>query len=58
LGIIIFEMISGINPFKIKGLSAFAKMKMITDPNSKIPYFPIFSDKAKKLLKALLIKNP
>lgn len=33
LGIIIFEMLSGINPFKIKGLSPFQKMKMITDPN-------------------------
>ena len=31
LGLIIFEMISGINPFKIKGKSKMEKMEMITN---------------------------
>ena len=48
-------MISGINPFKVKNKTKFEKLQMIS--SAKIPYFPIFSDVAKSLLKALLVAN-
>ena len=45
---IVYEMISGINPFKVKNKNKFEKLQMITQ--AKIPYFPIFSENAKSLL--------
>ena len=47
-GLMVYEMISGINPFKIKNKTRFEKLQMITE--AKIPYFPIFSNKAKSLI--------
>lgn len=38
LGLIIFEMISGINPFKVKNRTNMEKMRMISE--APIPYFP------------------
>ena len=44
----IYEMISGINPFKIKNKTQFEKLQLISE--ARIPYFPIFSEKAKSIL--------
>jgi protein kinase X len=52
----IYEMISGINPFKLKNKSKYEKLQLISQ--GKIPYFPIFSDDAKDLLQQLLVSDP
>lgn len=51
----IYEMLSGINPFKRKDKTKFEKLQMIT--NVEIPYFKVFSPEAKSLLKSLLIRD-
>ena len=52
----IFEMLSGINPFKVKGKSPQQRVKMITD--DPIPMMPMFQTEAKAIIRALLEKNP
>lgn len=37
----IYEMISGVNPFKIRNKSKYEKLQMITE--NQIKMFPIFS---------------
>jgi serine/threonine protein kinase len=55
-GIIVYEMITGINPFKRKDKSNFEKMQMII--NGEIPYFKgMFTPEAKALLQRLLVVN-
>lgn len=56
LGLMIYEMLSGINPFKIKNKNKFEKLQMITE--SDIDMLPIFSDEARSLLEGLLERNP
>lgn len=55
-GIIIYEMLSGINPFKLRNKTNADKLKMITDQD--IPMLPNFSRNANSLLKSLLDRNP
>ena len=51
----IYEMISGRNPFKVKNKNKFEKLQMITD--SDIPMLPIFSEDARSLLEGFLERN-
>lgn len=51
----IYEMLSGINPFKLKNKSKFEKLQMITDQD--ILMLPMFSAEAKDLLTGLLKRN-
>jgi len=51
----IYEMLSGINPFKLKNKSKFEKLQMITEQD--IQMLPIFSDDARDLLTLLLKRN-
>mgnify|MGYP000238473279 CR=1 FL=1 len=48
----IYEMLSGINPFKLKNKNKYEKLQMITDMD--IAMLPMFSENAKDLLKGLL----
>lgn len=52
LGLMIYEMLSGINPFKLKNKNKYEKLQMITDMD--IAMLPMFSENAKDLLKGLL----
>ena len=52
----IYEMLSGINPFKLRNKNKFEKLQMITDRD--IPMRPEFSDSASSLLTCLLKRNP
>ena len=54
-GILLYEMISGINPFK-NNKSRVEKLKQITEEDVEI--LPGFSDAAKDLLKGLLQRSP
>jgi serine/threonine protein kinase len=56
LGIIIYEMLSGINPFKLRNKTNFDKLQMIM--NTDVPMLPDFSQEAISLLKSLLTRNP
>lgn len=56
LGLIIYEMLSGINPFKQKGLNKYQKIKMVIE--SEILMFDIFSKNTCSLLQGLLKKDP
>jgi len=56
LGIMIYEMLSGINPFKLRNKSNYDKLQMIM--NTDVPMMPDFSPVAQDLLKALLNRNP
>jgi len=56
LGLIIYEMLSGINPFKQKGLNKYQKIKMVIE--SEILMFDIFSKNTCSLLQGLLKKEP
>ena len=51
----IYEMLSGINPFKLRNKNKFEKLQMITDRD--IPMRPEFSDSASSLLTCLLKRN-
>lgn len=51
----IYEMISGINPFKVKNKNKFEKLQMITDHD--IAMLPIFSEDARSLLEGFLNRN-
>ena len=55
LGLMIYEMLSGINPFKTRNKNKFEKMQMITDRD--IEMRPDFSDEAASLLRGLLKRN-
>ena len=55
LGLMIYEMLSGINPFKVRNKNKFEKMKMITDRD--IEMRPEFSSQASSLLQGLLNRN-
>lgn len=52
----IYEMLSGINPFKLRNKNKFEKLQMITDRD--IEMRPEFSDSANSLLTMLLKRNP
>ena len=51
----IYEMLSGINPFKLRNKNKMEKLQMITDKD--IPMRPEFSDVASSLLMGLLKRN-
>ena len=51
----IYEMISGINPFKLRNKNKFEKLKMITEHD--IDMLPCFSEHSTSLLKGLLNRN-
>jgi hypothetical protein len=51
----IYEMLSGINPFKLRNKNKFEKLQMITDRD--IEMRPEFSDTANSLLTGLLKRN-
>ena len=51
----IYEMLSGINPFKLRNKNKFEKLQMITDRD--IEMRPEFSDEASGLLSGLLKRN-
>jgi hypothetical protein len=51
----IYEMLSGINPFKVRGKSNAQRLAMITD--EIIPMMPMFQPEAKAILEGLLDKN-
>mmetsp|Transcript_618 Transcript_618/g.674 ORF Transcript_618/g.674 Transcript_618/m.674 type:complete len:133 (-) Transcript_618:88-486(-) len=56
LGLMVYEMLSGINPFKIRNKNKFEKLQMITDMD--IQMLPMFSEDATSLLEGLLERNP
>jgi len=56
LGLMTYEMLSGINPFKIKNKNKFEKLQMISEQD--IQMLPIFSDDARSLLQGFLKRNP
>ena len=55
-GILLYEMLSGINPFKIRNKSKMEKMCMIVE--SQIKMFSFFSKEAKNFIRKLLNKDP
>lgn len=48
----IYEMLSGINPFKVRGKTNAQRLLMITD--EIIPMMPMFGPDAKSILEGLL----
>ncbi len=44
----LYEMLSGINPFKVRGKTNQQRLKMITD--EEIPMMPMFQADAKSLI--------
>lgn len=52
----IYEMLSGINPFKVRNKNKFEKLQMILD--DEIEMLPAFSDNAASLISGLLNKKP
>ena len=55
LGLMIYEMLSGINPFKLRNKNKYEKLKMITDQD--IQMLPKFLAAAKDLLQGLLNRD-
>ena len=55
-GLLIYEMLSGINPFKLKNLTRMERLTMIVE--YEIQMFRIFSNEAKDFLKKLLTREP
>ena len=53
---LLYEMISGMNPFKNKLKGSFDKIGLLK--NVEIQMLPTFSDEATSLLKGLLTKKP
>ena len=51
----IYEMLSGINPFKLKNKNKFEKLQMIMEEDIKM--LPMFSQDATDLLTKLLMRN-
>lgn len=56
LGLMIYEMLSGINPIKLKNKNKFEKLQMITERD--IEMRAEFSDEASSLLRGLLNRQP
>lgn len=52
----IYEMLSGINPFKVRNKNKFEKLQMILE--DEIEMMPQFSENAKSLIQGLLTKKP
>ena len=52
----VYEMLSGINPFKVRNKNKFEKLQMILE--DEIPMQPIFSENACSLIEGLLAKKP
>ena len=52
----VYEMLSGINPFKVRNKNKFEKLQMILE--DEIPMQPIFSENACSLIEGLLSKKP
>ena len=52
----IYEMLSGINPFKVRNKNKFEKLQMILE--DEIEMQPAFSDDACSLIQGLLSKKP
>ena len=52
----VYEMLSGINPFKVRNKNKFEKLQMILE--DEIPMQPIFSENAWSLIEGLLAKKP
>lgn len=50
-----YEMLSGVNPFKLKNRSKYEKLQMIMDEDIKM--LPIFSKDAADLLTGLLQRD-
>ena len=50
-----YEMISGINPFKLRNKNKYEKLQMITDKDSEM--MPKFSEEATSLLTGLLKRD-
>lgn len=44
----VYEMLSGINPFKVRNKNKFEKLQMILEDD--IPMQPVFSDNAQDLI--------
>ena len=55
LGLMVYEMLSGINPFKLRNKNKYEKLKMITDQD--IQMLPKFSEAATSLLTGLLNRD-
>lgn len=56
LGLMIYEMLSGINPFKLRNKNKYEKLQMITEQD--IEMMPTFSPDARSLLEGFLDRNP
>lgn len=52
----IYEMLSGINPFKVRNKNKFEKLQMILE--EEIQMLPTFSADASSLISGLLNKKP
>ncbi len=52
----VYEMLSGINPFKVRNKNKFEKLQMILE--DEIEMQPMFSDVACSLIQGLLSKKP
>jgi serine/threonine protein kinase len=52
----VYEMLSGINPFKVRNKNKFEKLQMILEDD--IPMQPIFSENTCSLIEGLLAKKP
>ena len=55
-GLMIFEMLSGINPFKVRNKTRMEKLQMITERDIEVSP-EIFSEAAASLLTGLLKRN-
>ena len=51
-GLVIYEMLSGVNPFKLRNKTKAEKLQMIL--GREIRFFPFFSSAARDLLERLL----
>ena len=51
----VYEMLSGINPFKVRNKNKYEKLRMITDLEIKM--LPMFSANAQQLLTGFLERN-
>jgi serine/threonine protein kinase len=54
-GLVVYEMLSGINPFKLKNKTKYEKLQMITEKD--VAMMQIFSAPAISLLTGLLNRN-
>ena len=54
LGLVMYEMLSGYHPYKLKNKNKFEKFQMISDENEEVQMLHMFSPVAKALLTGLL----